>query len=31
MTEIRDSDRILAIRAFAAQDGVSNIGISLEA
>ena len=27
----RDSDRILAIRAFAAQDGVSNIGISLEA
>ena len=26
----RDSDRILAIRTFAAQDGVSNIGISLE-
>ena len=26
----RDSDRILAIRTFAAQGGVSNIGISLE-
>ena len=26
----RDSDRILAIRVFASQDGVSNIGISLE-
>ena len=26
----RDSDRILAIRTFACQDGVSNIGISLE-
>ena len=26
----RDSDRILAIRKFAAQGGVSNIGISLE-
>ncbi|MGL5497190.1 MAG: DUF416 family protein, partial [Aeromonas sobria] len=26
----RDSDRILAIKVFAAQDGVSNIGISLE-
>ncbi|MGL5462546.1 MAG: DUF416 family protein, partial [Aeromonas veronii] len=26
----RDSERILAIRVFASQDGVSNIGISLE-
>ena len=26
----RDSDRILAIKVFAAQDGVSNIGISLD-